>query len=69
MCVCVCYYTPVPLNLANKQQASNKQQATSKHFSSPFWPLLSLIAPGSLVPRKVWLIGTYLIGRGASAER
>ena len=34
------YYTPLPLNLANKQQAS-------KHFSFPFWPLLGLIAPGS----------------------
>ena len=39
------YYTPLPLNLANKQ-ASNKQ-ASNKHFSFPFWPLLSLIAPGS----------------------
>ena len=37
----VYYYTPLPLNLANKQQA------TSKHFSFPFWPLLHLIAPGS----------------------
>ena len=35
------YYTPLPLNLANKQQASNK------HFSFLFWPLLRLIAPGS----------------------
>ena len=33
------YYTPLPLNLANKQ--------ASKHFSFPFWPLLRLIAPGS----------------------
>ena len=49
------YYTPLPLNLANKQatskqQASNKQ-ATSKQqaTSTPplFWPLLRLIAPGS----------------------
>ena len=42
------YYTPLPLNLANKQ-ASNKQQATTsnKHFSFLFWPLLGLIAPGS----------------------
>ena len=39
------YYTPLPLNLANKQ-ATSKQQA-SKHFSFPFWPLLRLIAPGS----------------------
>ena len=44
------YYTPLPLNLANKQQATSKQQATTsnnKHFSFPFWPLLRLIAPGS----------------------
>ena len=44
------YYTPLPLNLANKQQASkqaSKQQASNKHFSFPFWPLLRLIAPGS----------------------
>ena len=47
------YYTPLPLNLANKhaskqasKQASNKQ-ASNKHFSFPFWPLLRLIAPGS----------------------
>ena len=40
------YYTPLPLNLANKQQASNKQ-ASNKHFSFPFGPLLRLIAPGS----------------------
>ena len=38
------YHTPLPLNLANKQQASNK------HFSFPFWPLLRLIAPGSTLP-------------------
>ena len=25
--ICIYYYTPLPLNLANKQQASNKQQA------------------------------------------
>ena len=37
------YYTPLPLNLANKQQ----QQASNKHFSFTFWPLLGLIAPGS----------------------
>ena len=46
------YYTPLPLNLANKQQqaSNNKQQqatTSNKHFSSPFWPLLRLIAPGS----------------------
>ena len=40
------YYTPLPLNLANKQ-ATSKQQASNKHFSFPFWPLLGLIAPGS----------------------
>ena len=34
------YYTPLPLNLANKQ-ATSKQHATSnKHFSFPFWPPL-----------------------------
>ena len=37
------YYTPLPLNLANKQQ----QASNNKHFSSPFCPLLRLIAPGS----------------------
>ena len=36
-------YTPLPLNLANKQQ----QATSNKHFSFPFWPLLRLIAPGS----------------------
>ena len=40
------YYTPLPLNLANKQ-ATSKQQQASMHFSFTFWPLLSLIAPGS----------------------
>ena len=40
------YYTPLPLNLANKQQQATSKQA-SKHFSFPFWPLLRLIAPGS----------------------
>ena len=39
------YYTPLPLNLANKQ--ASKQQASNKHFSFPFWPMLGLIAPGS----------------------
>ena len=40
------YYTPLPLNLANKQQATGNKQA-SKHLSFPFWRLLGLIAPGS----------------------
>ena len=38
------YYTPLPLNLANKQQATT---SNNKHFSFPFWPLLCLTAPGS----------------------
>ena len=42
------YYTPLPLNLANKQQAS-KQASNNKQFSFPFWRLLSLIAPGSTI--------------------
>ena len=41
------YYTPLPLNLANKQ-ATSKQQATSKHFSFLFWLLLCPIAPALL---------------------
>ena len=46
--VYIYYYTPLPLNLANKQATTSKQQqASNKHFSSPFWPLLRLIAPGS----------------------
>ena len=41
------YHTPLPLNLASKQQATSNKQATScKHFSFPFWPLLHLIARG-----------------------
>ena len=43
------YFTPLPLNLANKQASkqTTSKQTTSKHFSFPFWPLLRLIAPGS----------------------
>ena len=40
------YYTPLPLNLANKQAS---KQASNKHFSFPLWPLLRLIAPCSTV--------------------
>ena len=43
---CIYYYTPLPLNLANKQ-ATSKQQASNKHFSFLFWPLLRCIALGS----------------------
>ena len=44
------YYTPLPLKLANKQQAtSNMQQASNKHFSFPFWPLLRSTASGSTI--------------------
>ena len=49
------YYTPLPLNLANKQQASNKQQATSNtspfrfgHYSVP--PLRALLYSSHLIP-------------------
>ena len=37
------YYSPLPLNLVNKQQAT----INNKHFSFLFWLLLRLIAPGS----------------------
>ena len=49
--VCIYYYTPLPLNLANKQ-ATSKQ--ASKHFSFPFLPLLGLIAPSSTLLFVIW---------------
>ena len=41
------YYTPLPLNLANKPATSKQQASNNKHLSFPFWPLRGLIAPGS----------------------
>ena len=44
-CRCIYYYTPLPLNQANKQHASSKQ--ASKHLSFAFWLLLRLNNQGS----------------------
>ena len=35
-----CYYTPVPLNLANKQESKQQARSNKQHTSFPFWPLL-----------------------------
>ena len=37
------YYTPLPLNLANKQATSNNN---NKHVTVPFWPLPLPMASG-----------------------
>ena len=41
------YYTPLPLNLANKQQrATTSNNNNNKHVTIPFWPLHLPNAPG-----------------------
>ena len=38
------YYTPLPLNIANKQQQARRE--ASKHVTIPFWPMPLPIASG-----------------------
>ena len=55
--MCIDYYTPLPVNLANKQQASNKH----KHFSFLFLPLLRLVPSSSTLPQPSWSPGGALV--------
>ena len=53
--VYIYYYTPLPLNLANKQQASNNKQQASKQQAL----LLSVLAIAR--PHRSWLDSTLAI--------
>ena len=41
------HYTPVPLNLAHKQQTTTSNKQASMHFCFLLWLLLRVIASGS----------------------